>query len=292
MRKIKLFLALFAAAVLINGAADLFAKGGGRGGRGGQQGDREERGDGEVSGEEGDRGGPGEMGEEGPDGEERGGGRGGGKGGRGDRGDRGEEGQDGMGEEGPEGEGPEGGRGGKGGPGREDGEAGADEQERPDYETCIAQAKSMVAQQEYKSAAEEYNKALMALSGDDSRKVYVYERLGWLAVKDKDYDGALGFYQTAIYQAEKLDMSDRLTVNSYRGAAYCQEKDGDIKGAVENYEKALKLTKSKAVKSDIKKKLALLKAWLKKKAAEPKTAAPVKPPAAGEPVKPAAKSKK
>lgn len=278
MRRIKLFLALLAAVVLVSGDILLFARGGGGGGRGGR-GDREERGDSEAPGEEGDQGGPGETGEERPDGGERGGGRGGG------RGDRGGEGADGMGEEGPEGEGPGGGR--KGDRGR--GEGDAPDEERPDYETCIEQAGEMVAQKEYKSAAEEYNRALMGLSGDDSRKVYVYERLGWLAVKEKDYDGALGFYQTAIYQAEKLDISDKTAVNAYRGAAYCREKDGDIKGAVANYEMALKLAKNKAVRNDIRKKLAPLKARLKKAAGKDKarsgkppegrgSAAPVKQP--------------
>jgi len=106
----------------------------------------------------------------------------------------------------------------------------------------------------------------MPLSGADSRKVYVYERLGWLALKENDISGAQTFYVTAAYQAEKQELSDKNAVNAYRGAAYCYEKDGDLPSAVENYEKALKLTTSKAVKRQIKKKLLQLKSKPKKKA--------------------------
>ena len=134
------------------------------------------------------------------------------------------------------------------------------------YKDRVANAAKYTAQKQYARAIKEYNKALTALSEDDSRKVFVYERQGWLALMGNDIPGAESFYLAAIYQAEKIETFDKSAVNAYRGAAYCYEKDGDISSAVENYQLALKHASDKAAKADIRKKLQRLQAGKRKKA--------------------------
>jgi tetratricopeptide (TPR) repeat protein len=130
----------------------------------------------------------------------------------------------------------------------------------------MALAAKHTALKHYASATKEYNKALTVLADDDSRKVYIYERQGWLALMSSDVASAEGFYLAAIYQAEKIEAYDKSAVNAYRGAAYCYEKDGDISSAMENYQLALKHATDKGTQADIRKKLQRLQAGKRKKA--------------------------
>jgi tetratricopeptide (TPR) repeat protein len=136
---------------------------------------------------------------------------------------------------------------------------------RPVYKDCVARALKYVAQKKYSSAAAEYNKALGGLSAEDPRKVYVYERLGWLSLMQNDVQGAEGFYVTGTYQAENIETYDASAVSAYRGAAFCYEKDGDIPSAIENYTKALKYTTDKEARKKLQKKIQSLKAGGKKR---------------------------
>lgn len=134
------------------------------------------------------------------------------------------------------------------------------------YKDSVTLAAKYTAQKQYAAASRQYNKALTVLSDDDSRKIFVYERQGWLALKANDISGAESLYLAAIYQAEKIETFDKNAVNAYRGAAYCYEKDGEISSAVENYKLALKHATDKAAKADIRKKLQRLQAGKNKKA--------------------------
>ncbi|PIU19574.1 MAG: hypothetical protein COT18_06865 [Elusimicrobia bacterium CG08_land_8_20_14_0_20_59_10] len=136
----------------------------------------------------------------------------------------------------------------------------------PVYKDCVARAEKYLTKKQYSSAMREFTKSLVSLNGEDPRKVYVYERLGWLNLKLKDLDGAQGYYLTATYQAEKMELFNKYAVNAYRGAAYCFEKAGDIPSAAENYEKALKIATDKAVKRELRKELRRLKPAPKKAA--------------------------
>ncbi len=182
----------------------------------------------------------------------------------GEQGNGGEQGEEG-GETGDGGN--RGGNGGTGGGGHGNGRG----RNRPaakkvSYKDSLARAANYTARKQYASAAREYNRALTALAEDDSRKVYVYERQGWLALMQNDIPGAETFYLAAIYQAEKIETFDKNAVNAYRGAAYCYEKEGDISSAVENYQLALKHAADKGTKADIRKKLQRLRAGKRKKA--------------------------
>ncbi len=178
----------------------------------------------------------------------------------GDRNDR--ENKEGGGED--EGGGEENGNGGDSGEGP-DGNPNADIK-KISYKDAMARAAKYTAQKKYASASMEYNKALTGLAEDDVRKVYIYERQGWLALMGKDISSAEGFYLAAIYQAEKVETYDKNAVNAYRGAAYCYEKNGNISSAVENYQLALKHATDKSVKADIRKNLQRLQAGKRKKA--------------------------
>jgi len=129
----------------------------------------------------------------------------------------------------------------------------------PVYKDCVARGEKAISLKKYSSAMKEFTKALVPLKGEDARKIYVYERLGWLNIKLNDIDSAQGYYLTATYQAEKLELFGKEALNSYRGAAYCFEKRGDNASAAENYEKALKISRDEAVRREIQKKLKLLK---------------------------------
>jgi tetratricopeptide (TPR) repeat protein len=130
---------------------------------------------------------------------------------------------------------------------------------RSTYAERIAAANRLLARKNYRAAMREFNKSLSSVQGYDRRKIYVYERLGWLSLKSNDPDGALGFYLAAIGQAENLEDRGKFTVNAYRGAAYCQALSGETADAEENYRTALKLTRDKGARRDIEKKLSRLK---------------------------------
>jgi tetratricopeptide (TPR) repeat protein len=131
---------------------------------------------------------------------------------------------------------------------------------RPVYAKCVSLALKYISQKKYGSASDEFNKALAALSEEDPRKIYVYERLGWLALMQNDVDSAEGFYAAGTYQAENMETYDKNAVSAYRGEAFCNEKQGNILSAIGNYGKALKYTTDKAARAKLQKKIRSLKA--------------------------------
>jgi tetratricopeptide (TPR) repeat protein len=132
--------------------------------------------------------------------------------------------------------------------------------ESDDYQTCLSEARSHISRQDYKSAAQEYTKALGNLEADDNRRVYLYERLGYVAVKAKNYARAKNYYLAAVGAAKMHGVYDKHAVNAYSGLAYCFETTGNIPLAIKNYEKALELTADYAVAGRIEANLKHLRA--------------------------------
>lgn len=138
-----------------------------------------------------------------------------------------------------------------------------------DVQNHMSQAAAYIKEKDYENAAQEYDKALEAASPDDARnRSHIYERQGWLALMDNDSTGAKELYLMAVDEAEQGEVSDQNLVNAYRGLAFCYEKSGDIRPAVANYKKALKLANDNTVKRSIKKKLQQLESKPKAEAAD------------------------
>ena len=123
---------------------------------------------------------------------------------------------------------------------------------------CLAPADESFAQKDYKSAALEYKNALALIPETDSRRIYVYERQGQVALKERNIAKARDFFLAAIQTAKKLAVSDTSGVNAYLGLAYCFEKSGNITAAEKNYEKAMQLSTNRQTKARIKELLRIL----------------------------------
>lgn len=134
------------------------------------------------------------------------------------------------------------------------------EPETDEYQTYLDNADNYIAQRDYTNARQEYAKALINISVDDNRRVYLYERQGYMAVKEKNVARAKNYYLAAIGAAKMQTVYDKHAVNAYSGLAYCFEKTGNIPLAVKNYEKALELTADDNVARRIEKTLERLRA--------------------------------
>jgi len=128
------------------------------------------------------------------------------------------------------------------------------------YEDRLASADRYVSQKDYPEAAEEYAAALASLQENDARRIFLFERRAWLALKENNVEEARDLYLAAISAAKQLGVYDANTVNAYCGLAYCFEKLENIPLAVRNYERAMDITASAGVRSAIEKTLRRLKA--------------------------------
>ena len=128
------------------------------------------------------------------------------------------------------------------------------------YEDRLASADRYVSQKDYPEAAEEYSAALASLKESDARRIFLFERRAWLALKENNVEGARDLYLAAISAAKQLGVYDANTVNAYCGLAYCFEKLENIPLAVRNYERAMDITASAGVRSAIEKTLRRLRA--------------------------------
>lgn len=131
---------------------------------------------------------------------------------------------------------------------------------RSSYEDRLAAAAGYVSSGEYGPAGQEYARAAAGLPENDGRRVFLYERRGWLAQKTGDYRKARDLYMAAVAAARKAAVYDSATVNAYAGLAYCFEKLDNIPLAIRNYERALDLTDSQGVRNRIEKALRRLRA--------------------------------
>ncbi len=82
------------------------------------------------------------------------------------------------------------------------------------YQAYLDAAENYIAQKDYTSARQEYAKALVNVSVDDARRVYLYERQGYMAVKEKNIAGAKNYYVASIRAAEMQRADDKHSVNA------------------------------------------------------------------------------
>jgi hypothetical protein len=128
------------------------------------------------------------------------------------------------------------------------------------YEDHLAAADRYISQKDYPEAGEEYSLALAALPETDARRIFLFERRAWLALKEKSVEEARDLYLAAITAAKQLGIYDANTVNAYCGLAYCFERLENLPLAIKNYERAMDITASAGVRSAIEKTLRRLKA--------------------------------
>lgn len=133
---------------------------------------------------------------------------------------------------------------------------------RNSYADYLAAAGEALAKKDYSGAEGEYTRALASLPGNDKRRVFLYERRGWVALKLKDLPKARDFYLAAVTAAKQMELYDKDTINAYCGLAYCFEKLENIPLAIKNYERALDLTANAGVKREIEKTIRRLQAAL------------------------------
>lgn len=101
--------------------------------------------------------------------------------------------------------------------------------------------------------------ASQGLPAEDARRVYVYERLGAVAVREKDFAKAKASYIRAIEFAKKNGVKNEHLVNAYLGLAWCLSVQGQARSAIKNYKKAGELTESAETRKRIDAKLTELK---------------------------------
>lgn len=124
----------------------------------------------------------------------------------------------------------------------------------------LGAAKKYYSKKYYKSAAAEYGAALSFVPAGDPRAVHILERQGAMLLRAGKYPEAGELFRGAISKAKEINTSGKDLANSHLGLAYCLEQQAKIPEAIENYEKAEKLSTSKTVKARIAKTISGLKA--------------------------------
>ncbi len=130
---------------------------------------------------------------------------------------------------------------------------------RATYDERVERAARYASQQDYPEADEEYAKALEELKDSDARRVFLHERRGWVALKQEGPEAAKGHYLEAVATARRLEAYGSDLVNAYCGLAYVFEKLEQNDLAIRNYEKALDIAPSEAVRRQIGKALRRLR---------------------------------
>ena len=123
----------------------------------------------------------------------------------------------------------------------------------------ILAAKLMMSQGRYSDAHEEWTSAARLLSADDERSVFVYERMGAAAVREKEIQDAKAAYLRAIEFAKAHRIEDDSLVNAYLGLAWCLSVQGQVPSAINNYARAKQLSDNDATRQKIDAKIAELK---------------------------------
>lgn len=130
---------------------------------------------------------------------------------------------------------------------------------RATYDERLAAAARYISQKDYPEADQEYAAALESLKETDERQVFLHERRGWVALKQDGPEAAKGHYLEAIAAARRLEAYGSDLVNAYCGLAYVFEKLEQNDLAIRNYEKALDIAPSEAVRRQIGKALRRLR---------------------------------
>ncbi|MDO8803128.1 MAG: tetratricopeptide repeat protein [Elusimicrobiota bacterium] len=123
------------------------------------------------------------------------------------------------------------------------------------YKDYLNDAKEAVSRKDYAGAGRIYAKAMAAVSGHDERRVFLFERRGWLAMKEGDEARARDYYLAAISAARQTGSYDTNAVNAYCGLAYYFEKLGNVNVAINYYKRALEICASETTRREIEKNL-------------------------------------
>ena len=126
------------------------------------------------------------------------------------------------------------------------------------YQDYLTAAEEFASRKNYTAAGRAYGKAMAAVPAQDSRRVFLYERLGWLAMKEGDLVKARDLYLAAVSAAKQAGIYGTNAVNAYCGLAYCFEKLDNAGLAIKYYERALELSGSESTRRGIEKTLKLL----------------------------------
>ena len=126
------------------------------------------------------------------------------------------------------------------------------------YQEYINTAEEFASRKNYYRADQVYAKALASIPADDGRRVFLYERRGWLAMKDGNLVQARDFYIAAIAAVRHAGSYDKHAVNAYCGLAYCYEKLDNVRLAVAYYKRALDISANESTRREIEKNLARL----------------------------------
>lgn len=120
-----------------------------------------------------------------------------------------------------------------------------------DLDFHLAAARKYSAKRKYRSSAAEYGAALGFLPAGDVRAVRLLERRGAMTLRAGDVAGARVHFIAAIDKAKELNVSGKDLAAAHLGLGYCLEKANNIPDAMINYEKALGLSRGRAVKARI-----------------------------------------
>ena len=123
------------------------------------------------------------------------------------------------------------------------------------YQDYVTAAEEFAARKNYSGAGRAYSRAMATVPARDGRRVFLYERLGWLAMKEGGLVKARDLYLAAISAAKQAGLYDTHAVNAYCGLAYCFEKLGNAGLAIKYYERAQELSGSENTRREIGKTL-------------------------------------
>jgi tetratricopeptide (TPR) repeat protein len=123
------------------------------------------------------------------------------------------------------------------------------------YQDYIAAADEALAVKNYAGADQAYAKALAGVSASDGRRVFLYERRGWLATKAGNLPKARDLYLAAVAAARQAGVYETPAVNAYCGLAYCFEKLDNLNLAIKYYQRALDISVDENARRAIEKNL-------------------------------------
>lgn len=127
------------------------------------------------------------------------------------------------------------------------------------YQDYLAAAEEFISRKNYAKADQAYARALAGVSARDARRVFLFERRGWVAMKEGDLEKARDLYLAGVSAAREAGSYDAHTVNAYSGLAYCFEQQGNFPLAIKYYERALDISSNETTIQGIEKKLRRLR---------------------------------
>ncbi|MDD5210736.1 MAG: tetratricopeptide repeat protein [Elusimicrobiales bacterium] len=123
------------------------------------------------------------------------------------------------------------------------------------YQDYLEAAEDYISRKNYSRADQIYEKLLDSVPSQDARKVFLFERRGWLARRQGDLPRARDLYLAAVTAARHAGSYDSNTVNAYCGLAYCFEKQGNVNLAIKYYQRALELSVNEGTRREIERNL-------------------------------------